>query len=165
MNFTIRRLNPGEADLYRVVRLESLRESPEAFATTYEAASNRTHESWVSQCEASAAGRDRATFIVLADQPVGLAALYRNGERPSEGELLQVWVSPAYRGGTVATELIDAVFHWAAANGFGMVRAEVTPDNVRALRFYEKCGFVRIEQDNGSAESNCILTRNVRQNA
>lgn len=155
MNYTIRRVKTGEADLYRRVRLESLRESPEAFASTYEAALSRNHESWLAQADASASGKDRATFIVLADQPIGLAAIYRNDDLPNEGELIQVWVSPCSRGCKVATDLMDSVFHWAASNDFVTVRAEVTPSNLRALRFYEKYGFTRRAPDN---ESGCMLT-------
>jgi ribosomal protein S18 acetylase RimI-like enzyme len=163
MKYTIRRLNIGEADLYRSVRLESLRESPEAFASSYESALSRTHESWLAQADASAAGRDRATFVVLEGQAIGLAALYRNDDLSNEGELIQVWVSPGSRGGKVATDLMDTVFHWAASNGFGMIRAEVTSNNSRALRFYENYGFVRTNPDKSPDESSYILTMKVEQ--
>lgn len=158
MRYTIRRLNSGEADLYRSVRLESLKESPEAFASTYESALERSADSWHQQADASATGSDRATFIVLADVPVGVAALYRNPEKSEEGEMIQVWVSPEYRGGEVAGGLMGALFQWAADNRIQTILAEVTPDNSRALRFYEKQGFVRIHRE---GEPNRLLTRRV----
>jgi RimJ/RimL family protein N-acetyltransferase len=161
MKYTVRRLNLGEADLYRAVRLESLRESPEAFSSTYESALSRTEDSWQAQADASASGRDRATFFVLADRPIGLGALYRDQDRPNEGELIQVWVSPEARGGKVANDLMNAIFDWAASNGFETIRAEVTRNNSRALRFYEKCGFVRAVPDPASGEPSCILTKKV----
>lgn len=139
----IRRLNPGEADLYRSVRIESLKESPEAFASTYESALERSLESWQQQADASATGSDRATFIAISDIPVGVAALYRDPDIPAEGELIQVWVSPEYRGGHLAADLMDTVFQWASSNSFETILAEVTPNNPRALRFYEKQGFAR----------------------
>lgn len=156
----IRRLNSGEADLYRSVRLESLKESPEAFASSYESALERSEESWRQQADASAKGSDRATFIVLADRPVGVAALYRNPEKPEEGEMIQVWVSPENRGTNAAAGLMQAIFAWAASNGFQTILAEVTPSNSRALRFYEKHGFVRrdVEDD---ALKNHLLSKTV----
>ena len=159
MNYTIRRLNTGEAELYRAVRLESLRESPKAFATTYESALQRDDDSWRAQADASASGSDRATFVVIAEQPVGLGAIYRDPDRPQEGELIQVWVSPEGRGGKVAADLLNALFQWAASNGFETIRAEVTPDNSRALRFYEKCGFTRVETDTDSEEQSSRMLR------
>ena len=161
MKYIVRRLNEGEADLYRSVRLEALRESPEAFATTYESALSRNGDNWVTQADASASGRDRAIFIVLADQPIGLGALYRDHGRPNEGELIQVWVSPEGRGGRVATDLMNTIFGWAASNGFETIRAEVTRNNSRALRFYEKHGFIRSDPANSSGEPSHILTKRV----
>lgn len=161
MKPTIRRLNIGEGDLYRRVRLESLKESPEAFASTHESALARAEESWSSQADASATGNDRATFVVLADQPIGLAALYRDETRSEVGELIQVWISPEHRNGSLATELMDTVFGWAASNGFDTIRAEVTSVNGRALRFYEKCGFVRQVADNNAVDQNRILIKKV----
>lgn len=158
MKHTIRRLNMGEADLYRHVRLESLKESPEAFAASYESALSRDYDSWAVQADASASGRDRATFIVLGDQPIGLAALYRDQSFPHEGELIQVWVSPCCRGSRTAIDLMDTIFNWASCHGFASIRAEVAHHNLRALRFYEKYGFVGIT---GAGESVCILTKGV----
>lgn len=161
MKYTIRRLNEGEADLYRAVRLESLRESPGAFATTYESALQRDDESWRAQADASSSGSDRATFVVLTERPVGLGAIYRDLDRPKEGELIQVWVSPESRGSEVAADLMAALFQWAASAGFETIRAEITPNNPRALRFYEKHGFIRTETHSASTGLNRLLTKAV----
>lgn len=155
---TIRRLQPGEAALYREVRLAALRESPEAFATQHEEAAARSEESWRAQADGSATGPDRATFVALDDGPVGLAALYREEAAPETGELIQVWVAPGSRGGEVAAGLIGAICEWAAANGFSQIRAEVMAGNARALGFYRKCGFVPAE---GGGGATVILIRQV----
>lgn len=139
--YTIRRLKEGEAALYREVRLASLQESPEAFSTSYEAACTRSHDTWVAQADASAQGLDRATFVALANHPMGLAALYRDPVDSLVGDLIQMWIAPAYRGGPLATDLLDHIFAWAAGHGFQTIRAEVTEGNQRALRFYQKYGF------------------------
>ena len=142
----IRRLNIGEAALYRRVRLEALRDSPEAFATSYASALERNDESWIAQADDSATGDDRATFLVLMDdEPVGMAALYRDAEDHSMGELIQMWISPAHRGSTMAAELLEHVFAWAAGCGIQTIRAEVTEGNTRALRFYERQGLRKVD--------------------
>ena len=154
---SIRRLTVGEATLYREIRLRALKESPEAFTTTYESAFNRDPESWAAQADGSAEGSDRATFVALADGPIGLAALYRDPDYPFRGELIQVWVSADHRGSSVAAELLDHIFEWASHHDFRLVRAQVTPGNSRALRFYKKYGFEQI----GSDGDITILTREV----
>lgn len=147
----IRRLNPGEASLYRALRLEALKESPHAFATTYETAVLRNEDSWIQQADGSAQGPDRATFVVITERPVGLAAIYRDAGDTSAGELIQMWIAPEHRGGPLASELLEALLDWAARQGFERIRAEVTPGSSRALRFYQKCGFQQLDPDSTNA--------------
>lgn len=157
---TIRRLKQGEARLYRELRLEALRESPEAFGTSLAAALARDERSWIDQADASASGPDRATFIVVAERPIGLAALYRDAGDPKVGELIQMWVAPELRGGPVAAELLGAIFRWAGETGFSRVRAEVMAGNARALGFYRRCGFTGVAAKANGGGS-VVLTRAV----
>lgn len=127
-----RRLKPGEWQLYRAVRLEALRESPGAFVSRYEDAVGRSDESWAEQADSGAAGADRATFVTVGDRPVGVVSLYRDEDGVEVGELLQMWVAPEVRGGTVAGEMLMAVLEWAEGSGFALVKAEVMGKNERA---------------------------------
>jgi RimJ/RimL family protein N-acetyltransferase len=140
---SIRRLQVGEVELFKQVRLMALQEAPYAFPTTYAHAIQRSAEGWQEQADRSAEGPDRATFIVFSDDiPIGMAALYRDEEKVDVGELLQVWVSPEYRGTRVIWDLMDEVFHWAKENRFSKMIAGVTKGNARAQKFYIKYGFL-----------------------
>ena len=154
-----RRLKPGEGRRYRAVRMEALRESPGAFLSRYEDAVGRSDESWVEQADGGAEGSDRATFVTIAERPVGVVSLYRDADEVEVGELLQMWVAPEVRGGRVAAELLMAVLGWAEGNGFAVVRAEVKGSNGRSLRFYEKFGFVPV--GGGGKASGVMLSRPV----
>ena len=156
---TTRRLKPGEWQLYRAVRLEALGESPGAFLSRYEDALGRSDESWAEQADSGAEGSDRATFVTIADRPVGVVSLYRDEDEAEVGELLQMWVAPEVRGGAVAGKLMMAVLGWAEGNGFAVVKAEVKGKNVRALRFYEKFGFLLCSGDCGGG--GLLLSRRV----
>ncbi|MBL9116345.1 MAG: GNAT family N-acetyltransferase [Verrucomicrobiaceae bacterium] len=139
---TIRRLKTSEADVYRRVRLEALKESPKAFSTSYEQALARSEESWVAQAESAVCGSDRAIFVAVEEaQPVGVAAVFRDDAATSEGELLQMWVAPSCRGKGVADQLLSALTQWAVAGSMKVINAEVTAGNDRALGFYQKHGF------------------------
>ena len=97
-------------------------------------------ESWCAQADSTAAGTDRCTFLAFSDDsPVGIAAIHRSKSDNEEGEILQVWLSPEYRGSSVARELLHALTQWCAANGIRRVLAAVARDNTRALSF-EKDG-------------------------
>ena len=139
---TIRRIRTGEPDLYRQARLAALQDAPFAFSLTYDLALQRSAESWREQADRTAQGSDRATFIAFAnDLPVGMAALYRLEDQADTGELLQVWVSPEYRGTSLASDLMDVIFKWAGENKFRKIIAGVTKVNARALKFYITYGF------------------------
>jgi RimJ/RimL family protein N-acetyltransferase len=125
----------------------ALRDSPHAFPTTYDAAVQRSAESWREQAERTTQGTDRATFIAFSDDiPIGMTALYRSEDNVDVGELLQVWVSPEHRGTRLAWDLIDAIFEWARENSFRKIIAGVTKGNGRALKFYIKYGFSIMEE-------------------
>jgi RimJ/RimL family protein N-acetyltransferase len=148
---TIRRIRTGEANLFKQIRLMSLKDAPYAFSSTYASAIERSAESWREHAESTAFGSKRATFIAFSEEaPVGMAALYRLEDRSDTGELLQVWVSSKFRGTRVIWDLMDAIFQWAAENNFREVITGVMKANTRALRFYTKYGFsVRKESSEG----------------
>ena len=139
---TVRRIEPNEGTLYREMRLTSLADSPDAFSTTLESANERSLESWTEQAAGGAAGRDRAIFLAFFDdRPVGIAALYRDAEDRTLGEVVQVWVSPAHRGNGAAGELLDSMLSWARSSSYERLSAWVSGENEKAARFFGKHGF------------------------
>ena len=159
----IRRLQPGEADLFKQLRLNALQDAPYAFPSTYEAAIQRSAESWREQAERTAHGSDRATFIAFSDdQPVGMAALYRDEYKEDSGELLQVWVSPEFRGTRVVWDLMDEIFQWASENGFHTIIAGVTKGNDRAQKFYTNYGFSMIDEISTHDSGGVYLKKDIK---
>jgi len=155
---TVRRLRLGEGELFKQMRLISLCESPSAFSSTYESALKRTPESWREQADKSAEGPDRATFLLFSeDAPIGIAALYRDLNNIDTGEVVQVWVSPEFRGTGVAETLMEAVLGWASENGFRRVLAGINQGNVRALRFYQRLGFGPVQEMKGDGTGGFLV--------
>ena len=160
---TIRRLQAGEADLFKQVRLMALQDAPYAFPSTYAAAVQRSAESWREQAERTSQGTDRATFIAFSeDVPIGMAALYRREDQVDAGELLQVWISPEYRGTSVAWDLMDVIFKWAREYNFRQVLAGVTKVNARALKFYTKYGFSILDESSVNDPAGVYLVMDVK---
>jgi RimJ/RimL family protein N-acetyltransferase len=132
-------LNAAEWPLFRRLRLEALRESPDAFSSTL--------AEWQGPADTEQRWRSR-----LTDVPFNAIA-YVNGEAagmvsatsPNDvgtTELISMWVAPAARGQGVGDALVEAVIRWAGRHRIGAVRLEVVEDNLRARAFYERCGFV-----------------------
>jgi ribosomal protein S18 acetylase RimI-like enzyme len=157
---SIRRIRSGEGKLFREIRLASLRESPSAFSSTYESAIARSEESWSDQADSTAAGTERCTFLAFSNKsPVGIAAIYRNGIHKEVGELVQVWISPEFRGSGVACSLMETVLRWCEESGIRKIFAKINLGNDRALKFYRKFGFDFTPSTAGSFPSSLVLVR------
>ena len=88
-------------------------------------------------------GPDDHTFVAVVDgQVVGMAGLHvDSGKRRHTGSI-GMMVHDQFQGRGIGRELLEALLH-VADNFLGLVRVEleVYPDNERAIRLYESCGF------------------------
>lgn len=71
---------------------------------------------------------------VVGDEVAGFVMVIGN-------EVEQVYVSGSYRGTGVASALLDRAERLVAANGHERAWLAVAAGNVRARRFYERCGW------------------------
>jgi ribosomal protein S18 acetylase RimI-like enzyme len=143
----IRQINTGEGKLYRQLRLASLAESPDLFSTTYSEAIKRDICSWDEQADSGTQGSDRITMIAFNDsQPVGIGSVYRDSKNEFYGELIQFWIESAYRGREVAPELIRLLISWSVHQNYRKLIAWVNCGNLRAVKFYQKHGFIMTDQ-------------------
>ena len=88
-------------------------------------------------------GPDDHTFVAVVDGViVGMAGLHvEAGKRRHTGNI-GMMVHDQFQGRGIGRELLEALLH-VADNFLGLVRVEleVYPDNERAIRLYESCGF------------------------
>ena len=152
----------GETELYKQIRLASLKDAPYAFETTYESAVQRSDETWRERAEIGARGNDGATFLALfEDRLVGIAALFRSQGQIDMAELMQVWVHPDFRGSGAAWDLMDTIFRWAKENNFRKIIAGVTNVNTKAIKFYTRYGFSRMAESAQSDPDSVYLIKEV----
>lgn len=53
-----------------------------------------------------------------------------------------MYIEPAHRGKDINTRIIEALRQWAHARGITELRLDVYSENTRAIRAYEKAGFI-----------------------
>ncbi len=127
--------------LLKQIRLAALQDTPTAFGVSYQTAAADSDAQW----QVRAAGE--RTWFWLAfddDRPVGLVgAGFRD---PARYELIAMWVEPAARGAGVADALVAAVKARAVELGLEALYLEVAPENTRAVQFYQRHGFVFMEE-------------------
>lgn len=137
----IRTTRKDDWTLLKRIRLAALRDTPTAFGVSYQAAAADSDAQW----QVRAAGERTQFWLALDDgRPVGLVgAGFRDASRY---ELIAMWVEPAARGKGVADELVAAVKARAVALGLEALFLEVAPENTRAVQFYQRHGFVFLDE-------------------
>jgi len=139
MTAQIVRLNQGEGERWRSIRLQALAESPHAFGTTYSEAAQWDVARWKAQVI------EFATFVAVVDGiDVGVA---RGATHRGTRELISLWVAPAARRQGIGARLIESVVAWAKATGATALALDVVVTNRSAISLYEQMGFQRLDRD------------------
>ena len=132
----LRPTNEDDWDDWRVLRLEALAESPEAFSSTL--------SGWTGPGDTEQRWRARLrdvpynVLVLRHGRPVGMVS----ATACSEGvELISMWVHPNTRGLGAGDALVGGVLTWASDRGATLVHLAVRAANRHAVELYERNGF------------------------
>jgi ribosomal protein S18 acetylase RimI-like enzyme len=134
----LRQLLPTDAASYRAIRLEALRDTPDAFSSTYEAEKDRPLDAF--------AARLRDSHVVGAfdgARLVGIAGFYvqPGPKQAHKGMLWGMYVRPTHRGCGLGRRLVEAIIEHARQS-VELLQLFVVSDNRTARELYRKLGFV-----------------------
>lgn len=133
---TVRVLSEEDWQQYRAVRLDALRDSPNAFPVTYEEEAAGDEASW--------RARMRRSWRFLADkggEVVGVVSLRRDEDDPESGDIFGLYVRPQDRTTGVSWQLVQAAADRAKAEGYRRILYWVGSENARAIAFAANFGF------------------------
>ena len=134
----VERLKAGDGERLRVIRLRSLRDSPDAFATTFEEAEALAPENWNRRVE------ELATFVASEHgTDLGMVRAVLDEQSPQAAYVISMWVAPEARRQGIGSALLDAVVQWARAQGLTRLLLDVGEANAPAIALYTRKGFVR----------------------
>ena len=134
----VRRLMPADAARYREIRLASLKNSPEAFGSTFETESLKPLSSFAERLGFS------AVFGAFHDGEIwGIAgfAFHEGIKEAHKGRLWGMYVRPDARKTGVGRRLVQAVIDFARQH-VEILQLSVVSDNEPARRLYARLGFV-----------------------
>jgi len=140
----IRQALPADATQLRELRLEALRDSPQAFGADYQINVERTASWWEENIRAGLENDEQ--FISIAEincNLVGLTGIYRRNQPKSfhSGLIWGVFVTPEWRGFHIAETLVENCLDWGREHGVLIARLAVNTTNGAAIRCYLRCGF------------------------
>jgi RimJ/RimL family protein N-acetyltransferase len=134
----IRQLTPADAALYRGIRLAGLKQSPEAFGSTFEAEASKPLAWFFDRLTSSQIlGASRGGEIL------GVAgfAVRQEQKEAHKGLLWGMYVRPEARGTGVSRWLVEAVIDFARRR-VELIQLSVVMGNEPARRLYARLGFV-----------------------
>lgn len=143
MRKKVKPLGPADAEAYRAIRLESLKQSPDAFGSTWEESKNRSVEQLSAFLH-----HDRDRFILgayLDESLIGLVSFHRHGGKKMahKGEINQMYVSSSARGQGLGRLLIEDLIRRAHALGdIESLILSVVVGNDAARALYLSLGFI-----------------------
>lgn len=138
----VRETNAQDWVSLKTVRLEALLDAPTAFGVSYQTAITYTDERWKEL--ASLESQPHFWVALDRDKPVGMIGA--GIDQAGRFNLIGMWLKPELRGSGVAEHLVNTVKARAIDTGYRRVTLSVSPDNIRASRFYRKQGFVFINE-------------------
>jgi RimJ/RimL family protein N-acetyltransferase len=139
----IRQLMPGDAALYRSIRLEGLKQSPEAFGSTFDAEFTKPLAWFFDRLSSSVVFGAIHDTKILDAKILGVAGFaVRDGDKEAhKGLLWGMYVRPDARGAGVARRLVEAVLAHARPH-VELIQLSVVVGNEQARRLYARLGFV-----------------------
>lgn len=123
----LRRLAPDDWDDFREIRLHSLADSPDAFASTLEREQDFTEEDWRRRLSGP-------VYVIDDPRPVAVGGIFDNGGTP---HVWGMWTDPAHRGRGHARTILDALIPPGTP-----AQLDVNVANGGARTAYERYGFV-----------------------
>jgi ribosomal protein S18 acetylase RimI-like enzyme len=141
MSVEIVSIGPGNAGLFKEVRLRALKDTPLAFGSTYAKESLLADADWERRAAGWCNGGSAGFLTLDGTVGCGIAAGFVDQDDPARAHLVSMWVAPTHRRLGVGRLLVGSVATWAAGHGCRQIVLNVTSVNDAAMRFYEQLGF------------------------
>lgn len=129
--------------ILKETRLAALLDTPTAFGVSYQTAITNSDEQWKQR--ASSEAHPKFWLAFKDDKAIGMIGA--GVDQTDRYNLIAMWVEPESRELGVAERLVNTVKSEAIDRGFKQVFLDVSPDNLKASRFYRKHGFGFISEE------------------
>ena len=135
MGFVVRLAEPKDWQAVRDIRLRSLREEPDAYASEYQTEARFDPGRWKQRLATA------ASYLAFDDDQalVGIATGLETGD--GDTHVVGMYVVREARGSGCASQLLDAIAELAIRRHAKRLVLEVAESNIRATRSYRSYGF------------------------
>ena len=128
--------------ILKEIRLAALLDTPTAFGVSYQNAITDSDDQWKQR----ASSKKQLKFWLAFKESKAIGMIGAGLDESNRYNLIAMWVEPKSRQLGVAERLLNVVKSESINRGFKQVFLDVSPDNLKASRFYRKHGFVFINE-------------------
>ncbi len=139
--YQITNLKPEEWKDYKSIRLEALKNDPQAFITSFENASKYTDEKWKDRLTNNG---DKLFFLKDENQIIGMAGYFigKDACQKHIANIVGVYISPKYRGLGLSKLLLSAIIYKVKADPhIKKLSLGVISTQSPAIKLYTSLGF------------------------
>lgn len=137
-------------ELYKKIRLESLKENPEAFGMDYQDVKNFSNEYWINELnEASKGIKKWLLFAKFNGEIVGMLGgeRFKSEDLKDTAKVVAVFVSKKARGKGIAKKLLlNLLDEFRKSPGFKKARVKVFINQNVAIKLYQSAGFSIVDK-------------------
>lgn len=139
-NLHIVEVTANDWQTYKKLRLQSLKDSPDAFGSVYKREAEFSDKEWRSRLVFNQ-NEKLAVIAMVNEEPVGLAFGVLHKPSDDTAFIYQMWVSPLARGLGVGRLMINRIMCWAKDLNVNYLSLDVTTNNTAAINLYKTSGF------------------------
>ena len=159
----IRSFAAREWNIYKVLRLGALADSPDAFGATFEQDNDRPDTEWFNRLASGVTSPfDLPLIAEMGREPIGLAWGRIENSNLDVANLYQMWVAPNWRRHGAGQMLLEAVIAWAKTTNARYLALAVTCSNSSAMRLYVRAGFERVGEPEPLRPGSKLLAQPMR---
>jgi ribosomal protein S18 acetylase RimI-like enzyme len=144
--YLIARIQPGQGQRLRAIRLESIHHHNSAFAISQTQLLGLSHDQWEQACSQTTVGQSDAIFVAWHNHDViGMVGM-RIDPSPKMRHVGSIWgmyVNPMHRGNQVGSQLMQKIIAHGEQLGLHMLKLSVTTNQDAAIALYRRVGFER----------------------
>lgn len=142
---SVRPITSTDWPAYRELRLKALKESPQAFGSTWQQEILLPEQDWSARAIASESGQSaRGFFAISKDEVCGLVWCLISDSDPHVANIYSLWTDPSVRGQGAGRRLLEKCIAWTNGKGVRHIRLSVTQDESPAMQLYKSQGFCTV---------------------
>ena len=136
-------ITPQNAFVFKAVRLRALRDTPNAFGSTYARESQLTDPDWIERAVHWSSERSAGFLAMDGDTACGIAGSFLDQDDATRAHLISMWTAPTHRHRGIGRRLVNEVLEWARLRRARTLQLMVTYNNEPAILFYQHLEFTR----------------------